>query len=245
MKAKTYARLSLLLPIVLWGICLLYSLVMNSIAVQQLDSFLSIPIVDWIGQFIVFYVFGVIFWILPYILLSTILFVLTFKNQVKSLLYIFVLSPFAMAILMMVEAAIFSLIWPGVSTDTLDNTFLSSAGLYIVFALFSLVWGYICVGIGFGGYKLLQYFNIIKRERMTEAEPIAASSFEKMLQGILRKRYIIIQIISIYNNVYAQNKPGSILSFPSKMISISFFHYRLDDNRLCLTWFEKTAPAME
>jgi hypothetical protein len=50
-----------------------------------------------------------------------------------------------------------------------------------MFTLFSLVWGYICVGIGFGGYKLLQYFNIIKRERMTEAEPIAASSFEKML----------------------------------------------------------------
>jgi hypothetical protein len=181
MKAKTYARLSLLLPIILWGICLLYSLAINSIAVQQPDSFLSIPIVDWIGQFIVFYLFGIIFWILPYILLSTILFVLTFKNQGKSLLYIFVLSPFAMAILMMVEAAIFSLIWPDLSMDSLDTTFKGSAGFYIVFALFSLVWGYICVGIGFGVYKLLQYFNIINLERMPEVEQIAASSFEKML----------------------------------------------------------------
>jgi hypothetical protein len=29
---------------------------------------------------------------------------------------------------------------------------------------FSLIWGYVCVGIGFGIYKLLQHLQIIRDE---------------------------------------------------------------------------------
>jgi hypothetical protein len=166
MKTKTYARLSLLLPFLLWGVCLFYSLATNSIAVKQPDSFLSTPIVDSITQFIVFYVFGIIFWLLPYLLLFTLLFGLTFKSQEKSLLRVFLLSPFAMAVLMIVEAAIFSLIWPD-AADVPGSSFVSSMGLYIVFALMSLAWGYICVGIGFGIYKLLQKGGVLR----ADAEP--------------------------------------------------------------------------
>jgi hypothetical protein len=158
MKAKTYARLSLLLPFLLWGLCLLYSLVTNSLEVKQPDSFLSIPIVNSIGQFITFYVFGIIFWLLPYLLLALILFALTFKSQEKLLLRVYLLSPLAMAVLMMAEVAILLLMGPDTSLSSFDpaTSLQSSLGLFIVFGFPSLVWGYICVCISFGLYKLLQ-----------------------------------------------------------------------------------------
>ncbi|MGE5373554.1 MAG: hypothetical protein ACM3XO_00750 [Bacteroidota bacterium] len=178
MKEKTYARLSLLLPFLLWGLCLImYALVANLISANQFDSLLSTPIFDWIGRIIIFYVFGIIFWLLPYVLLFLILFGLTFKKQGKSLLYLFTLSPFAMAILMMVEAAIFSLIWPDRSAGPFDavSSFQSSLGLVILFAIMSLAWGYICVGIGFGIYKLLRSSGILKDNFIWEPGPTLAN----------------------------------------------------------------------
>jgi hypothetical protein len=174
MKAKTYARISLLIPFLVWGVCLLYVLVTNAITPEQLDSFFSTPAVDWISRFIFYYVFGIIIWLLPYLLLFAILFGLTFSKQVNSLLYFFLLSPFAMAILVILENAAFLLILPDLSasTSTAASGMNYSIASFIAFGAISIVWGYICVGIGFGIYKLLQRFGLLQKERSLESNTL-------------------------------------------------------------------------
>ena len=84
----------------------------------------------------------------------------------------FALSPIAMT---MLTVSLVNLLAIGTSGDGVilsnpavkDQDFISFN--ILVFAL-SLIWGYICVGIGFGIYKLLKQIGLIKDRGCIEAE---------------------------------------------------------------------------
>jgi hypothetical protein len=129
-------------------------------------------ITDLIFLFFAFYVFGIIVWALSYLLLSLILLSLSFIAQGWATMKGFALSPIAMTMLMV---SLVNLLAIGTSGDDMilsnpavkDPDFISFN--ILVFAL-SLIRGYICVGIGFGIYKLLKQIGLIRDEARTEPE---------------------------------------------------------------------------
>lgn len=171
MKAKTYARLSLLIPFVIWGLLLVYSFAISSLPVRDDLSNMSSSMGDWIDRAIAFYVFGIIFWLLPYILLGLILVSLTFLLQPRVLVTLYVLSPFAMTILTLALTNLVAFMdpWQGTLASNPSLNFQDLVSFNILLVIFILVWGYICVGIGYGGYKLFQHLNVIKEDIKPDA----------------------------------------------------------------------------
>ena len=122
-----------------------------------------------------FYVFGIIGWFVPYLLLALILLIWSFRSGAEVLMRVFAFAPVAMAVLILALVNLLSLGSQDLSALRLDATtnieyFL---GVNLGFALLTLLWGYICVGIGFGIYKILQRFEFIKDEAMTTPVPLA------------------------------------------------------------------------
>jgi amino acid transporter len=181
MSIKTYARLSLLIPFLVWGVCLLSSLVASLPAVGDLIAAESSPILDWIERAIVFYAIGIIIWIFPYILLGLILLSLTFIREPRVLIKVFSLSPIAMVILTLGLTMIVAFWdpWESAFTSNPYSNLQDFTSFSILLVVFILIWSYICVGIGFGIYKLLQYLEIIKKEETSLASrPIIATGSE-------------------------------------------------------------------
>jgi hypothetical protein len=178
MKTKTYARLALLIPLLIWVILTLVEFVYNLAIPADLRSSASMTVFSILEIIIMFYVFGILFWFLPYVVLSIALLFISFRSRLRMLQYLFILSPVAMAILAMAEGAIITLsikdsIMP--SADSLSN-FIASAGFSLMMGILALAWGYVCVGIGFGGFKLLQRFGMIVDEEKPGSEVINVSS---------------------------------------------------------------------
>jgi hypothetical protein len=158
MKTATYLRLSLLIPILVWGVCLLFLIVASTSPMNELISSKLTTITDLIFPFFGFYVFGIIIWVFPYLLLSLILLFLSFRVQARAAMKAFALSPVAMTVL---TIAVINLLATGASGEgsNLSNSLIRDQdfiSLNILVLTFSLIWGYICVGMGFGIYKLLQ-----------------------------------------------------------------------------------------
>jgi hypothetical protein len=172
MNTKTYARLALLIPLLIWVVLILVELVINLAIPADLRSGEQMTVFGVLEIIIMFYVFGILFWFLPYLVLSVALLLISFKSRLKMLQYLFILSPFAMAILAMMEGAIITLSTRDLITPSADllSNFIASAGFSLMMGILALVWGYVCVGLGFGGYTLLQRFGKIIDEEKTTAE---------------------------------------------------------------------------
>ena len=177
MKTTTFLRLSLLIPFLVWGMCVLFFVLWSgsdsSGPVANESSMLGIIL--WS---ILFYVFGIIGWFLPYLLLSFILLFWSFRSRAGVLMKVFALSPVAMAILIVVFLSMIS-----ASTQDWDmflsNPLVSTENFFgspLWFVILTLVWGYICVGIGFGIYKILRRRGLIKDEVNPAAVPVPAPS---------------------------------------------------------------------
>ncbi len=186
MKTRTYARLSLLIPLLLWVILLLVGMLINFAIPADLrpngpDTFLGLVEIA-----ILFYLIGILLWFLPYLVLSIAMLVISYKVRLETLQYIFLLSPFAMAILAMMEATLVSLPSGGYAPPSTDLTssfttgigmnLLMGIGINLMMGILALVYGYICVGIGFAGYKLLQRFGKIREEEKINTEMLNANS---------------------------------------------------------------------
>lgn len=166
MKTNAYLRFSLLIPFVVWAVCLLIFLVVSAVQIDNPVSDESSTFGMILALVSMFYVFGIIIWIFPYLLLALILFFWSFIAQTRTALKVFALSPVAMTLLTLATVNIIML-------GTADGgSFLSEpgvidqgfVGMNVMATVFALVWGYICVGIGYGIYKLLQRRGIIKDE---------------------------------------------------------------------------------
>jgi hypothetical protein len=180
MKTKTYARLALLIPLLIWVILIFVELVFNLVIPADLRSSEQMTVFGLLEMFIMFYVMGILFWFLPYLVLSIALLLISFTSRLKMLQYLFILSPFAMAILAMLEGTIITLSTRDLfksSADILSN-FIISTSFSLMMGILALVYGYICVGIGFGGYKLLQRFGMIVDEEKANPEIIRMISQE-------------------------------------------------------------------
>jgi hypothetical protein len=75
----------------------------------------------------------------------------------------FMLSPFAMAVLVTTEFTLLSMIIPvsAQPVSGLEATFLGTVQTNILFGGVTLVWGYVCVGLGLGKYRLLKRLPLV------------------------------------------------------------------------------------
>ena len=163
MNTKTYARLSLLIPLLVWVLCLSLLILASAFLPDDLISGEPATPLAVAGMLIIFYVLGILFWFIPYLLVSIVLLILSFRSRVVVLKHAYALSPVAMAILIMIVVAI-SLSTSSDGTlrlSELASTYRDTLGASGLFGIITLICGYICVGLGFGIYKLLQYLGIV------------------------------------------------------------------------------------
>lgn len=166
MKTKTYLRLSLLIPFFVWVVCLAISIIWsqlfpNSPGMDGPEGISNIVLLP-----LLFYVIGIIGWLLPYLLLALILFVWSFRSRSQVLMKAFALSPLLMTILIVIIVSALSIGdegWTSFSSNPTTNA-LYILGSNVLFGVLSLFWGYVCVGIGYGVYKVLQLQGFVKDE---------------------------------------------------------------------------------
>ena len=174
MKTRAYARLSLFIPFLVWVVSLLLFLAYVFLADGQ--SAAETPtLVAVVGVLLLFYIIGIVYWLIPYVLVSLALLLLSFISSERVLKVVYPLSPILMSALILIVVTTLTINLPESSllTADLSSTFQDSIGSGFLFAIITLIWGYICVGLGFGGYKLMQAFGMIKEETSTNSETIA------------------------------------------------------------------------
>jgi hypothetical protein len=170
MKTNTYLRWSLLIPFLVWILCLVFVIPASLITFQDPTFGQSNSISDVLFAFAGAYLFGIVLWVFPYLLLSLILFFSSFLGSPRLMIWLHALSPLAMTALTLALMNIFLFAYVGVSA--FPDMPISSLQGYTESTLavggLSLLWGYICVCIGYGIYKLLQRRGFIRDEQALE-----------------------------------------------------------------------------
>ncbi len=174
MKTKTYLRLSLLIPFLIWVFCLAIFIIWSKLFPNSSGMDGSEGILDIILLPLMFYVFGIIGWLLPYLLLASILFIWSFRSESEVLMKVFALSPLVMTILVLIVVNVLSIGDGGWSLSSPNPTVNASyiLGSNALFGLLTLLWGYICVGIGYGIYRILQWQGFMKEEAVITTAPL-------------------------------------------------------------------------
>jgi hypothetical protein len=173
MKPRTYARFALLIPFLVWVILLFLLFLINVVVTVFLPSTGQMSFFDLLQAFLLFYIIGILFWFPPYLVLSMTLLFISFKSRLETMKYLFVLSPFAMAMLVMLETAIILIPAGTMNAMTpidLASTFKDRTVANLIFGALAIVWGYLCVCLGLAGYKLLQHFGKIKEDEKISVE---------------------------------------------------------------------------
>lgn len=159
MKPHTYFRLALLTPFFLWGIALLAGLLLYQFKTPpKFMVILMIPIM--------FYTIGIIMWFLPYMIVAIGLWIWSRNKSVSTLRNAALTTPVVFYILLLLEALVVYVFSANLIEST-QEVFEMSAILGIV----SLVYGYLCVGIAFAVFKILQIKKVIVQE-VEEVVPV-------------------------------------------------------------------------
>lgn len=182
MKPQTYLRLSLLLPYVVWIVLILLTLILGGIdegsLLGQTTTFLGVWIVS-------VYLIGILFWLIPYTLLSIGLLLWSREKQANTIVRIFALSPLLLTLLILLELNIFSIAAGSISSYLSPPNFENMMALNGLTVIFTLAAGSLCVAIGFGIYRLLQRLRIIgERETELEAGSPETIGTQKRLRSI-------------------------------------------------------------
>jgi hypothetical protein len=163
MKPQTFFRLALLLPYVLWGVCVLIVTLFGAFDSEWMDRQAPIfLLVEWIVSI---YMIGILFWFLPYTLLALFLWIWSLRRPAGTILRMFAASPFILAILIIMEISILVLVPGGIPSISSSMGVANFWAFIGVTTLITLVAGYICVGLGLGLYRLLQRLEIIREPR--------------------------------------------------------------------------------
>ena len=170
MKTNAYLRWSLFIPILVWLLCLLFMIPASLITFQDPTFGQSNSILDLLFAFAGAYVFGIVLWIVPYLLLSLILFFSSFISSPRVMITLYALSPLAMTALTLALMNIFLFAYVGVTAfpDMPVSSLQGYTESTLAVGGLSLLWGYICVCIGYGIYKLLKIRGIIRDEQALE-----------------------------------------------------------------------------
>ena len=154
MKPRTYFGLALLFPYILCGICAL--IVASLSLVQEMPETWNIVLMP-----IMFYAFGVILWFVPYTILAAGMWIWSRNKPATALYKLALLAPILLSALMLIEVVLVSL--PTVSVAELAMDLLSQA---VLLGGFSLVFGYLSVGVAMGIFKFLQSKHLIAEESL-------------------------------------------------------------------------------
>ena len=174
MKTRSYARLSLLIPLLIWVISLLFLLAVFALFPDSQTISQTPKLVAGVQMLLLFYVIGIIYWLIPYLLVSLVLLLISFIITEKLLKVMYILSPILMAGVILIAVTTVTIIpFEGpLVIDDLTSGLQDSIGAGALFAIITLIWGYICVGLGFGFYLLLQRFRMIRGEGKINSEII-------------------------------------------------------------------------
>jgi hypothetical protein len=153
MKPQTYFRIALLTPYILWGIGLLVMLALSAMEneLSETWNFILMPIA--------FYTIGIILWFVPYTILAIGLGIWSGNKSITALRSAALAAPFLFFALMTIEIIIVNL-----PPATIAEFLSAIAEQSLAFGVFSLLYGYLCVGIAFGIFKFLQRKNLIAIE---------------------------------------------------------------------------------
>lgn len=185
MKTKTYLRLSLSIPFLVWGFCLAIFLIWSKLLPDGSGFNGPEGPVMIILLPLLFYVFGIIGWLIPYLVLAVILFFWSFRSKAETLMKIFALSPWVMALFVLILTNVLSIGnagWSEFSSNPTTNALLF-LGSNVLYAVLTLFWGYICVGIGYGSYKLLLRRGFIQAEQGIASMPLNEPLTEGRMKG--------------------------------------------------------------
>jgi len=163
MKPRTYFGIALLIPYILWGMCALIVAILSSM--QEVPEIWNIGLMP-----LVFYTFGIILWFVPYTLLAIGMWVWSRNKSTATLHKLALLAPILLSALMLIEVVLISLPTNGV-TDLTNGL----PGQLALVGGFSLVFGYLSVGIALGVFKFLQ-----SRHRIAEEIPAAVSEVNQI-----------------------------------------------------------------
>lgn len=151
MKLRTYFGFALFLPFLLWLICLLISLMASGADLSSPPDTFFIPIA--------YYTVGIILWFIPYTILAIGLWNWSKNKETIEIRNAALATPFIFYLLLLGEAVL---------TFTVTNSMTDFASTMpeaaLIIGVLSLGFGYLCVGVGMGIFKLLQANNLIKNE---------------------------------------------------------------------------------
>jgi len=162
MKTQKYIRLSLLAPYIAW-IILASSVYMFSYLFTDTQS---PPMLDTIMMPVIYYVFGILIWGIPYSLLAITLGIWSRNQEPQKTAKVFAVTPLILATLVTAQAAILFLFDGGLlSTDF--------GSMVLMLSILSIIYGYIIIGFVAGTYKLLSRVGFIHIE---EEHPTTAAA---------------------------------------------------------------------
>lgn len=151
MKPQTYFRLALLTPYTLWALCALVAYLLSG---QELSATWETVLMP-----VFFYAIGIILWFIPYTLLAIGMWIWSRKKSVLALFRAALVSPVLLGILMLIEGLLVNL-----PPSDMAQLARELPGQVAFLGGLSLLFGYLCVGIALGIYKLLKARNIIAEE---------------------------------------------------------------------------------
>jgi len=174
MKPKTFLLLQLLLPYLIWIMAAVFSLFLIWPLIYTIGipiSFLTegIPILGkFLGalySFVLAYVFGIVFWGVPYTLFAVGFFFWSKNKSTKKTYSALLYSPLLLAFIPAVGLMILGLFSRIISGKIPPLEDWKNLGLIsLLGAALCLIYGYIFVGVGMAGYKLFDYLKLFKSE---------------------------------------------------------------------------------
>lgn len=156
MKPRTYFGLALLFPYILWVICALIAFILSGQETSTGWDILLTPVF--------FYAIGILIWFIPYTLLAIGLWIWSRNKSVTALFRAGMASPVIFGVLMLLEGLLVNL-----PASDLAQLGRELPGQVALLGGLSLLFGYFCVGIALGIYKILKTRKFIAEEMPTPA----------------------------------------------------------------------------
>ena len=153
MKPQTFFRLAILFPYLLWIICVLIVALLSTLT-QEISSTLNVVMMPFF-----FYAFGILLWFIPYTILAIGMWIWSKGKSTKALYKLALSAPILLFILMLFEVVV--IYQPAKNMGELTADLPGQAAMM---GSFSLFFGYFCVGIALGIFKLLKSKNIVSEE---------------------------------------------------------------------------------
>jgi hypothetical protein len=110
-----------------------------------------------------FFAFGIILWFIPYTVLAIGMWVWSRNQSMRALYKAALIAPLLFLVLMLIEVVLVSL--PVESITELTKELLGQSAML---GGFSMVFGYLCVGVALGVFKLLKAKNLIVEDTPTQ-----------------------------------------------------------------------------